>query len=176
MATGVTPDAIIRQPKLDLMVDGEVRDLALIDAVLSAHQWVGARALWDASHITELVVSRIEPSAIGICSIGGLLFPEASGSRSGAHIKVGEGGRSLLSPVAPGLLRSIPIKEKCLLSMGDSVEFAPAAGTIALDGEREIEVKTSHHVTVTLSPDGPWTIDLDRAISTGAMLGRFLAG
>ena len=174
VATGVTPDAINRQPKLEISVDGDVRDLALIDAVLSAHQWVGARALWDASHVTELVVSRIVPSAIGICSIGGLLFPEAAESQSGAHIAVGGGETRLLAPVAPGLLRSIPIASKRLLAFGDSVIFEPAAGTIALDGEREIEVKTSHQVSVTLSPDGPVTIDLERAIASGAAQGRFL--
>jgi predicted polyphosphate/ATP-dependent NAD kinase len=174
VATGVATDAISRQPRLDISVDGKPRDLALIDAVVSAHQWVGARALWDASHITEVVVSRIVPSAIGICSIGGLLFPEASGSQSGAHIAVGGTEAKLLAPVAPGLLRAIPIASKRLLDFGDSVVFQPAAGTIALDGEREIEIKTSHQVSVTLSPDGPWTIDIDRAIAFAAASGHFL--
>ncbi len=174
VATGVAPDAIERQPRLDISIDGVSRDLALIDVVLSAHQWVGARALWDASHITEVVVSRIVPSAIGICSIGGLLFPESADSSSGAHVMIGGQADSLLAPVAPGLLRAIPIASKQLLDFGDSVTFQPAAGTIALDGEREIEVKTSHQVQITLSPDGPFTIDIDRAISTAAAKGRFL--
>ena len=55
------------------------------------------------------------------------------------------------------------------------VHFQPAAGTIALDGEREIEVKTSHQVSIALSPDGPWTIDIDRAIATAAAGGKFLS-
>lgn len=173
VATGATRDAVTRQPKLELSVDGELRDLALIDAVVSAHQWVGARALWDAAHISEVVVSRIVPSAIGICGIGGLLFPQSAGAALGAHVTVGGNRDHLLAPVAPGLLRSIPIEGKTLLSFGDSVTFRPAAGTVALDGEREIEVKTSHEVTVTLSPDGPFTIDLDRAIAAGAAQGRF---
>lgn len=175
VATGVTPDAIERQPRLDISVDGELRDLALIDAVLSAHQWVGARALWEASHVSEVVVSRIVPSAIGICSIGGLLFPAAAGSDSGAHIRVGGATLTLLAPVAPGLLRDIPIESKHLLAFGDTVMFQPAAGTIALDGEREIEIKTSQSVSVTLSPHGPWTIDIDRAIGSAASQGRFLS-
>ncbi len=173
VATGLAPAAVARQPKLDIAVNGELRDLALIDAVLSAHQWVGARALWDASHVSELVVSRIVPSAIGICSIGGLLFPEAAGASAGAHVTVGGESDRLLAPVAPGLLRSIPIAGKALLAFGDSVTFRPATGTIALDGERELEIKTSDDVTVTLSADGPITIDLDRAIAAGAAQGRF---
>lgn len=174
VATGVTSSATQRQPKLDIYVDDELRDLALIDAVLSAHQWVGARALWDASHLTEVVVSRIVPSAIGICSIGGLLFPEAAGTRSGAHVSIGEPGSSLLAPVAPGLLRRIPIETFRLMQPGERVPFRPATGTIALDGEREIEVKASHRVAVELSLAGPITIDIDRAISDAAAAGRFV--
>lgn len=174
VATGATPEAIERQPKLDIYVDGEFRDIALMDVVLSAHQWVGARALWDASHLTEVVVSRIVPSAIGICSIGSLLFPEAAKSASGAHIAIGEGGANLLAPVAPGLLRQIPVQSKTLLETGERVSFRPAAGTIALDGEREIEVKRTHQIAVELSREGPYTIDIDRAISTAAVAGRFL--
>jgi hypothetical protein len=142
--------------------------------VLSAHQWVGARALWDASHLTEIVVSRIVPAAIGICSIGSLLFPEAAGSGSGAHVSVGGTGKMLLAPVAPGLLRTIPIEFARLMAPRDRIDFRPAAGTIALDGEREIEVKTSHQVSVELNLDGPYTIDIDRAVATAAASGRFL--
>jgi predicted polyphosphate/ATP-dependent NAD kinase len=174
VATGVATEAIDRQPKLDVYVDNEWRDLAIMDAVLSAHQWVGARALWDASHLTEVVVSRIVPSAIGICGIGGLLFPEAAGTPSGAHVAIGGSERSLLAPVAPGLLRSIPIESARLLHHGERVHFRPAAGTIALDGEREIEIKTSHRVSVELSLDGPFSIDIDRAIASAAASGRFL--
>ncbi len=175
VATGIAPEAIGRQPKFDVYIDDELRDLALMDVVLSAHQWVGARALWDASHLTEVVVSRIVPAAIGICSIGGLLFPEAAGSRSGAHISVGHSGAKLLAPVAPGLLRAIPIERATLIEVGERIDFRPAAGTIALDGEREIEVKTSHRVSVELSRDGPFTIDVDRAIAVAAAAGRFLS-
>ncbi|MCO5220154.1 MAG: NAD(+)/NADH kinase [Thermomicrobiales bacterium] len=174
VATGATPGATIRQAKLDVYVDGELCDLALIDAVLSAHQWVGARALWDASHLTEVVVSRIVPSAIGICGIGGLLFPDKAGMEGGAHVVVGGDDRTLLAPVAPGLLRSIPISAANLLAPGDRVVFQPAAGTVALDGEREIEIKTSHEVAVELSLDGPYTIDIDHAIASAAAQERFL--
>lgn len=174
VATGMTPTSIARQPKLDIYVDDEFRDIALMDAVLSAHQWVGARALWDAAHLTEVVVSRIVPSAIGICSIGSLLFPENAASDAGAHVTIGTGGTNLLAPVAPGLLRPIPVQSSRLMAFGDRVDFRPAAGTIALDGEREIEVKRSHRISVERSPDGPWTIDLDHAIATAAAAGAFL--
>lgn len=173
VATDITPNAVTRQPKLDIFVDDKQTDLALIDAVLSPHQWVGARALWDASHVNEVVVSRIVPSAIGICSIGGLLFPEAAGSRCGAHVVTGASSRTLLAPVAPGLIRSIEVESAQLLEAGERVVFQPATGTVALDGEREIEIKRSNEVAVSLSLDGPYTIDIEQAIASAAAIGAF---
>lgn len=173
VASGVAPDAIERQPRLDVYVDDVLRDLALMDVALSAYQWVGARALWDASHLSEVVVSRIVPSAIGMCSLGGLLFPQGAGCDSGAHVTIGAGGSALLAPVAPGLLRWIPVQGARLLSSGERVEFRPEAGTVALDGEREIEIKVTNRVLVERSSNGPWTINIDRAIAEGAARGRF---
>ena len=87
---------------------------------------------------------------------------------------VGEPGKTLLAPVAPGLLRSIPVESARLLHPGERVDFRPAAGTIALDGEREIEVKKTQRVSIELSLDGPCTIDIERAIASAAASGRFL--
>lgn len=172
VATGRAPGAVVRQPLLSIAIDGEACDLALVDAVVSAHRWVGARALWDASHLTEIVVSRIVPAAIGICSIGGLLFPDAP-AFAGAHIRIGDSDRTVLAPVAPGLLRRIPIESAQIIEPGTTIALRPAAGTIALDGEREIEIAERHRVEVSLESGGPWTIDLDRAISIGAATGAF---
>ena len=52
---------------------------ALIDVVTSPQPWIGARALWDPAQLTEIVLSRIAPAQIGLCSLGGLLFPRAAG-------------------------------------------------------------------------------------------------
>src|SRR5262245_1112407 len=52
IATGAVAEdrGVRRLPRLDVFVDGEFRDLALIDVVTSGHAWVGARALWDPAH------------------------------------------------------------------------------------------------------------------------------
>ena len=59
------------------------------------------------------------------------------------------------------------------LETGESVELQPMAGTIALDGEREIELRGKEKVTVTLSPVGPRVVDIDQAIAAATKAGLF---
>ena len=170
----VTRASMSRQPKLIVSVDGEETDAALIDVVSSPQAWIGARAVWDAAHLREIVLSRVAPAAIGFCGIGGLLFPEAAGTGQGVHVVLGEGGRRVLAPIAPGIIRELPIASARLISPGSSVVLAPGRGTLALDGEREIELLGGDHaVEVTLSSEGPWVVDIDRAIAEGAVSGAF---
>lgn len=166
--------AIKRQPRLDVLLDGEPKEMALIDVVTSQHAWIGARALWDAAHLREIVLSRIAPAEIGICGLGGLLHPDAAGNGHGVHIEVGEGGAHLLAPLAPGLIKHIPIAGSRLIALGSRVELDASPCTVALDGEREFEIlKPGHHLEVRFNPDGPFVVDVEAAVRAGAAAGAF---
>lgn len=167
-------EAVGRVPWLDVLLDGEPRDQALIDVVTSRQAWIGARALWDAAHLSEVVLSRVTPSEIGMCSLGGLLFPNAAGSEQGVHIALGEGGRRVLAPLAPGLIRSVPVAGARLLAPGERVQLRDEPCTVALDGEREIEIITPGHcLEVALNPHGPRVVDIGAALQAGAARGIF---
>jgi hypothetical protein len=169
-----------RWPRLDVALDGEVVDLALVDVVTTGQAWIGARALWDPAHLAEIVLSRIGPAEIGMASLGGLLFPEACGMGVGAHLVVGGGGgeascRWVLAPLAPGLLRRVPIARAAPLSPGETVELGQRGGTVALDGEREFErLDPGRRLSVTLNPDGPRVVEIEAALRAGAERGVFV--
>ena len=185
VATGrVSGDRLVtRRPRLDVLLDGEPKDLALVDVVTSRQGFVGARALWDPAHLKEIVLSRIAPAEIGMASLGGLLFPEQCGKSSGAHITVGEpsmrgekgsGGRQLLAPLAPGLIRRVPIASARLIEVGQAVDLRQEPCVVALDGEREFEVLgADQRLNVTLNADGPRVVDIDAALQAGAAAGVF---
>ena len=176
VATGqVDGEQVIRRlPRLDVALDGVHRDIALIDVVTSRHAWIGARALWDPSHIREIVLSRVAPAEIGMCGLGGILFPEATGSAQGVHIVVGESTRTVLAPVAPGLIKPIPVASARLLPLGETVTIGETIGTVALDGERELEVlPPGGEIAVTLSASGPRVVDVEATIRFGAAAGAF---
>jgi predicted polyphosphate/ATP-dependent NAD kinase len=177
VATGtVAPEqAIRRAPQLDVYVDGEHRDLALIDVATSHQAWIGARALWDVAQLSEIVLSRVTPSEIGLCSLGGLLFPQATGRPLGAYIAVGPGERSVLAPLAPGLIRQVPVASARLLAPGERLQLRGEPCTVALDGEREIEIlRAGHRLEVALNPHGPRVVDIAAALQAGAACGAFM--
>jgi predicted polyphosphate/ATP-dependent NAD kinase len=177
VATGAVAQeqAVRRLPWLAVQLAGELRDHALIDVVTSQQPWIGARALWDPAQLTEIVLSRIAPAEIGMCSLGGLLFPQAAGAAAGAHIVVGEGDRTVLVPVAPGLMRAVPVATAQLLDPGARVRLGDGPCTVALDGEREFEVPAAGPaLEVVLDPAGPRVVDIDVALRAGASRGVFV--
>jgi predicted polyphosphate/ATP-dependent NAD kinase len=173
-ALGIADGAIRRLPRLDIAIDDEVRDIALIDVVTSPQQWIGARAVWETAHIREIVLSRIVHGEIGICSLGGMMFPDSAGSSFGAHIRIGAGNGTIRVPLAPGTIRDVPVASGERLVPGETVQLDSLVGTIALDGEREIELLTGNErLEVTLNPHGPFVVDIPLAINQGALAGVF---
>lgn len=180
VAMGDASGAIVRAPRLDVSVDGEPVDLALIDVVTARQAWVGARALWEPAHLREAVLSRIVPAAIGVASLGGLLYPNESGGECGAHLVIGDGdsdgggdsARSIVAPLAPGLIKWVPIAASRLIAPGETVVPAPGPCTVALDGEREFELSRSdQRLSVTLNPRGPLVVAIEAALQTAAKAG-----
>lgn len=181
LAAGIAalrPDVavVVRRPRLVVSIDGAQRDMALVDVATSPQSWVGARAVWEATHLREIVVSRVPSAAMGLCGVAAILHPEAAGTDRGVHVVLGEGGRTVLAPIAPGIVRMLSVRSSAVLGPGDVVRLQGAAGTVALDGEREIELlreDRARSLTVELRSDGPWVVDIPATIAAGARAGVF---
>jgi hypothetical protein len=92
------------------------------------------------------------------------------------YVRLGGGNTSVLAPVGPGLVRKVAAREYRLLSPGDEVALEPAACTIAVDGERQIEIFPDQNVIVRLTRNGPCVVDVKRcmqAASRGGVLQTF---
>lgn len=76
--------------------------------------------------------------------------------------------RRVLAPIAPGVIASVGIGAIGPLTVGDSVVSAVPRGTVAVDGEREIEFGPSHPVTVTLTDSGPTVLDVRAVLAEAA--------
>src|SRR6266496_2735319 len=168
-------DAVHRAPRLAVLINGEVIESALVDVVLSSVPFVGSRAIWDLSTVSEVVLSRVAPATIGLSALGGALLDGASKGvkRAGMHIRLGPGGPQLLVALAPGLIEWVAVNEYQRLVMNDVVRFLPGAGTVALDGEREIELSPKSEVEVQLCADGPFVVNVSAALE-GAASGGYL--
>jgi hypothetical protein len=71
-------------------------------------------------------------------------------------------------------MRQIPVASFGTLEHNSSQTLVSGPCTLALDGEREIEIfDTGTRIDVRLVPQGPRVIDVDAAIQLGATLGAF---
>jgi hypothetical protein len=166
--------ALRREGALVVERDGAAPDLALVDVAVTAERFVGARAIWSGAGVSELVVTFAHPSAVGLSAVAGLIAPLARGAGRGVHVRFAadprEAEHTLAVALAPGLVTEVAVASHRVLDTGDIVELPPAAGSLALDGEREIERRPDEAVTVRLAP-GPLTIDVDAVMREAARRG-----
>jgi predicted polyphosphate/ATP-dependent NAD kinase len=173
VATGKVGDEALRREKiLRVSLNGDANhDCALVDVAVNSERFVGARALWRPRNISEIVVSSARPDAVGLSSIAGLLDPTSRDAPHGLHIRLvaPENADTVLTvPLAPGLVVPVGVAEVNRIEPGASVELTPGAGSVALDGEREIEIGPNDEVEVRVDSYGPLTIDVGAAMREAA--------
>jgi predicted polyphosphate/ATP-dependent NAD kinase len=156
---------VVPTKRLEIWHEAMLQDLALVDVAVSAQQFVGARALWDVSGIQELFLTQGTPSSIGLSSIAGWSHPLTMQDRAGLHLILGNGGRQVRAPIAPGLIVPVEISYAGLIDPGARVPIGHTPAMLALDGERELLVRQGEHWEVVLSWDGPKVLDVGRTLA-----------
>jgi hypothetical protein len=170
VATGALPAGVgLRRNKL-LRVRcrgprGEFEDIALVDACVSHAANIGSRALWRAADLRELYVAFAEEDAIGLSSLVGHWAPVRRDDPRGYALRFAAGDvaaafPAVSAPIAPGLIASVMVRESFELLPGKTYPLTAGAGTLALDGEREIECAPDERFSIELDLDGPTTVDV----------------
>lgn len=162
-----------RAKRLEVCMDGELVDIALVDVATSCDLWIGTRAIWNPGHLQEIVLARAEPGSIGLSSLGSCLQVVSVRDGHGMYLAIGEEGTQVLAPMGPGLVTRVPIREHRLIPVGSEVTLSSDPCTIALDGERYIEVYGTRTITVRLTQKGPRVVDIARCMDEATRRGVF---
>jgi hypothetical protein len=172
VARGVAAEAITQAPCLRILREGEIVDLALVD-VVSYEGGTGARAVWQVEHVRQLITTRWTSGTIGLSAIAGHagLTPPAPGGA--LALTLGDGDHTVLAPIAPGLVQPVNISDHRWLGQGEMVRAAPVPCVLALDGERELEVRRGMLIDVQFDQDGPFVVHAQRALELGVAHGLF---
>ena len=164
-----------RSKRIDIYIDGEIYDSALVDAAVTTQMFVGARAVWDTSSLRAMFLTRAEPASIGLSSIGSRLAPISIDEECGLYVRLhgepGANATTVTAPIAPGTISEVKIADWRKIAPGEKIEIDQHPGTIALDGEREIELLPDQVVHAALSLDGPWVVDVPKAMTLLATRG-----
>jgi predicted polyphosphate/ATP-dependent NAD kinase len=162
-------DACRRSKQLDIEVDGKKIDVALVDAAVSRQMFVGARAVWELQSLYSMFLTRAEPASIGLSAIGARLKHIAIDEPFGLYLRFDgepdETATRINAPVGPGLVSSIDVMGWRVLQPGEAMPVPLRPGTVALDGEREVELLPNTEVTVSLDVNGPLVVDVERTMA-----------
>ncbi|MFQ5880580.1 MAG: NAD(+)/NADH kinase, partial [Dehalococcoidia bacterium] len=176
VATGqVGEEAITPTKRLEVMIDGRAVDLALVDVVTCRSPFAGARAIWRPDQVEEVVLARAEPGQMGLSAIGAHLLPLSAADARGLYLRLGEGPLRVRAPIAPGLVADVSVHSYRPLAQGETVELTPGPCTVALDGERELEI-TGQRLAVRLGRDGPRLVDVQACLRQAAQQGLWRSG
>ena len=164
---------------LEVYVDGQYRDLALVDVALSRERFVATRAIWDINTIYQVFLTRAEPTSIGLSAVGarlaqisladqgGLYYllngPEEREPEAGHHIS-DDSSTTVLAPIAPGIVPQVDIAAWGPLVAGERMAVERRHYTVALDGERAFSVTDGQQLEVALQHNGPPVVQAEAAL------------
>ncbi len=153
---------------IDVEIEGEKPDLALIDAVVTSDQFIGSRALLDSDVLERILLTRAEPAAVGMTSVGGLVQPLGDEEDAGLHLVLSPRAKNKVkAPIAPGMYQTLGIKKAEKLSFDGRIEFKGPC-VLAFDGEREREVQDGQKVSMRISRTGPRVLNVSRTMQLAA--------
>lgn len=173
--TGRIPSEIALAPNKKLVVAvNDAEEIALVDVAFVTEQYIGARALWRTETFRELFVTFADPEVIGMSAIAGLLEPVGRREPGGLHVQLAgeeEAATTLSVPIAPGMMRDIGIATWQRFLPGEIAQPKIEAGSVALDGEREVSFSERDKVTIRIEEHAFYTVDVSACMRYAAING-----
>lgn len=159
-------EGCFRSPTLEILdEEGTLFDIALVDAAIHRDTFIGSRAIWSMDQISQIILTRCRPDSIGLSAVGGQLHTISPQEKVGLHLILGKGGKQVIAPIGPGLLEPVPVAREARMQVGDTICINESPRIIALDGEREVEVRHGRHVSVRFSDNGPLVVDVSKVMA-----------
>jgi predicted polyphosphate/ATP-dependent NAD kinase len=183
LATGIVARETVtsRHKWIEVSPDHGDVDRALVDVAVARGRFTGARALWAVEDLRHIIVTRADPSTVGISALAGALHPLMPSEPKGLALTLTAStdaehvGRRVRGLLGPGLIVEAHVQELRIIEIGETLSIAaghtganarvvPDALVLALDGEREITLRPDQQATVRLRDDGPWLVDARAAL------------
>lgn len=172
-------DGARRAKILEVVCEDGRESLALIDAALLVNDHPGSLLQADPEKLSRILLTRAEPASVGLSPVGGLVMPCHAADdfavevHSRPEANPEKTGKSLRTPISPGLYANVGIDAVERVELGSEVRWT-GPGLLAFDGDREIVLADGESAILRVVRDGPWVIDPTRAMVAAAEQGLFL--
>lgn len=174
---GPSENCRIRDKRIEISINGRFADIALVDAVITADLWVGAKAIWDTGKLRRVIATRCHPASIGFSSVAGCVGVVRDTDDFGVDAVLGDTGERVLAPVAAGVLSPVRLShiERMPLDRPLNIPLSEPC-MIALDGERELRGRRGDVLTFTVTRRGPQRVKIREALEEAVARGLFRFG
>ncbi len=176
VARGVLPQdaCCVKSCMFDILIDDKVVDIALVDAAVYDDVFLASRAIWHMEKVPQLFLTRCSASSIGLSAVGGQLRNIRPEEPYGLALQIGEPATMrVTAAIAPGMFADVPIHGISEMAPGEVFPICVSPGLIAVDGEREVEIKTGSQASIRLNTDGPMVVDVQKTMDLARNEGLF---
>lgn len=149
----------------------EWEENALIDLAVSRNPTLGGRAIWEADRLERVFVTRANTGASGLSGIVGAVSEVGPQDKHGAFVTLGDRFH-VKALLTAGVVQPVGIEEIGRLEPGEPQTCFVEEGTLLADGERVRQLRRQS-VAITLSHEGPWVLDVPKALAHGLRQGHF---
>lgn len=168
-------ETCVRASLLEVLIDDEPADIALVDAAVYDDVFLASRAVWDLEKVPRLFLSRCRADAIGLSALGGQLAHITPEEPRGLALELtGAPTMTVTAAIAPGKFATVGIAKVVDMLPGEVHPVGLSPCLVAVDGEREVEIRRGHTGAVRLSLDGPLVVDVPRVMDQARRLGLFV--
>lgn len=160
-------EAASRAKLLHLSLPDGAEETALIDVALTRQNYTGALAVWDPEDVESLVLAVADAMRPGLSNVGGYQTPVTFHDDFGLYVQLGDGGATVPSVLAPGLMATFQVHQEQKISFGEPITLSRGdqGGSLALDGERTVVLAPGQSAEVILRRDGPWVLEPGRILA-----------
>lgn len=171
----VSPEQCCQKSKrIEVYRNGELVDIALIDAVFCPIVYSGAKAIWERDEILQVVVTQCHPASIGFSALLGGLVTVSPEDDFGATAKSTTGEPNVRAAIGAGVISGFRMEAQSLVPLNQPLHYEmPYSGMVALDGEREVPYRKGDTITLVLTRNGPNRVNIRRALSLAQRAGYF---
>lgn len=177
VACGFAEPAVQRRKRVEVLVDGVLQDIALVDVAVLRHDPFGAQAVWRPRDVDTLVLAQATAAAVGWSAVLGVLDPLGPLEPWGAYVRLCDRAETrVVSPIAPGLLADVGVLSATRVALGEALPLARGPHWLALDGEPLLHTDAGQQVELMVTAAGPRVIDAALALDLGARAGALRRG
>ena len=172
----VTPEGVcFRTKRIEISVNGEFRDIALVDVAVSGQTQIGSRAIWKLDQVEGIIACQANPARTGFSALAGSVELIDCREDRGIMLYLGEGETKYIGPLTAGMLDWFSVAERRDMPLGRPVRFMQkAGGVLALDGEREVLFSQGDVLEFTVTRNGPLKVDIEEAVNAAKKANMFL--